>query len=176
MENMKKEIRNRRILAIIAVFVLTCAYFVSGQLSFYKSNKNPDFLMVTNDAPLPIGYNDGDVADPENLYISMYVERISKDSVLTRMVVSYPKDNAIDKSQFSIQFDDLSIMTFKMVQLDRELNYAEYDVSRKAIPMLYNVEIKSFIFKSTSSNSTFVFPIKRYSEDFFVEFMRLCNK
>lgn len=31
MENLKVEIRNRRIVALIAVFVLVCAYLVSGQ-------------------------------------------------------------------------------------------------------------------------------------------------
>jgi len=178
MESMRKEIRNRRILAIIAVLVIGIAYFVSGQVNVYSRYDNrPDIKTYTPTDPIEIGDIGGNKGDDGNFFISMYVDKISKDTSNISVFVYMNKGRDISKYDLIVKFSDGSFLKLNRDKINIKDNYAEYIVDKDALDRFYWMRVENFLFKSSDASLNInAEMVKPEHKVFFMDMLHVCFK
>lgn len=166
---MKKEIKNQRILFLIAVMVIGFAFMVSGQTTVHRYENRSNITTVYPDKPIVfecIGKND-------SLMISMFIDRVNKDTNNYKIFVHFPKDKDASKYMLTFRFEDKSFKNFEKSMVNADLNYAEYIIDQDGMDRLYWMKVIGVMFES--KDDTFKADLVT-KQDFFFHFLHICNK
>lgn len=162
----KKEMRNRRILAIIAVLVLAFAYAVSGQINQKKVNFNGD--TITTKYYDFLSFSPINKKDTTFMYV--YGQK-SNDSEFFGIGVVFPSDIIVETTKMIIGFPDNTQITLYPSYVDKNTRFAHYLLSEQDVNKLSTIGYDHICFDSKTKMVPISWSFRQsYFVDFFVDY------
>lgn len=176
MEVAKKEIRNRRILFVIGIFVIGTAYYVSGQtVEIHKYTNRKDIVSVYPSEPMIASPSDD--RSIGNTTLNIYVDKVNCDTTETSLTVYFGKGiYANDFNYLIISFIDGSSFKVFRSKINEKENYCEYLLDKGVLDNMYWMRTEMIVFKSGLNESISHKVLLNKGQQFFFHFLHVCNR
>lgn len=162
----KKEMRNRRILAIIAVLVLAFAYAVSGQIHQKKVHFNKDTIVTKYYDVLSFS----PVSKKDTTFMYVYGQKNS-NSEFFGIGVFYPSGIVLETATLTIGLADNTEVKITPSLVNKENGFVQYILDKSMVHKLSTCGYNQICFNSKTKIVPISWAVRqRYFVDFFVDY------